>query len=193
MSDEQFHEFHLDGKQMVFLFMASTVVAVVIFLCGVMVGRGVRASKAVQAAEATAGLSLDPGVSVATGTPPPDLTLTEDALPEPVGELTSPERLAGEVASADSRREPAAPAIDEPAPPAPALPATKTSSPAQKARPDDNVTTAVGGEPTGAGFVVQVMALAKRPEAEAMANKLRSKGYSSFVSARFRHARKRRR
>jgi hypothetical protein len=38
MADEQFHEFHLDGKQMVFLFMATTVVAVVIFLCGVMVG-----------------------------------------------------------------------------------------------------------------------------------------------------------
>ena len=46
MSDEQFHEFHLDGKQMVFLFMASTVVAVVIFLCGVMVGRGVREIRA---------------------------------------------------------------------------------------------------------------------------------------------------
>jgi hypothetical protein len=45
MSDEQFHEFHLDGKQMVFLFMASTVMAVVIFLCGVMVGRGVRRTR----------------------------------------------------------------------------------------------------------------------------------------------------
>src|SRR5688572_25867201 len=115
MTDEQFHEFHLDGKQMVFLFMASTVVAVVIFLCGVMVGRGVRASKAVQAAEATAEVTLDPGVSAAPGSPAPDLTLTDDALPEPVGELTYPERLAGGVAPADSRREPAAPPIVAPA------------------------------------------------------------------------------
>ena len=41
MSDEGFHEIQLNGKQLVFLFMAATVVSVVIFLCGVMVGRGV--------------------------------------------------------------------------------------------------------------------------------------------------------
>src|SRR3954452_17476466 len=43
MSDEGFHEIQLNGKQLVFLFMAATVVSVVIFLCGVLVGRGVRA------------------------------------------------------------------------------------------------------------------------------------------------------
>src|SRR6187551_2402101 len=42
MSDEGFHEIQLNGKQLVFLFMAATVVSVVIFLSGVMVGRGVR-------------------------------------------------------------------------------------------------------------------------------------------------------
>ena len=41
MRDAGFHEIQLNGKQLVFLFMAATVVAVVIFLCGVMVGRGV--------------------------------------------------------------------------------------------------------------------------------------------------------
>ena len=41
MADEGIHEIQLKGKQLVFLFMAATVVAVVIFLCGVMVGRGV--------------------------------------------------------------------------------------------------------------------------------------------------------
>ena len=41
MSDEAVHEIHLNGKQLVFMFMATTVVAVVIFLSGVMVGRGV--------------------------------------------------------------------------------------------------------------------------------------------------------
>ena len=41
--DEGFHEIQLNGKQLVFLFMAATVVSVVIFLCGVLVGRGVRA------------------------------------------------------------------------------------------------------------------------------------------------------
>src|SRR5512138_1576316 len=47
MSDEGFHEIQLNGKQLVFLFMAATVVSVVIFLCGVLVGRGVRAERTV--------------------------------------------------------------------------------------------------------------------------------------------------
>jgi hypothetical protein len=32
--DEAFHEIQLNGKQLLFLFMAATVVSVVIFLCG---------------------------------------------------------------------------------------------------------------------------------------------------------------
>src|SRR2546428_8600316 len=43
--DDGFHEIQLNGKQLVFLFMAATVVSVVIFLCGVLVGRGVRAER----------------------------------------------------------------------------------------------------------------------------------------------------
>jgi heme/copper-type cytochrome/quinol oxidase subunit 2 len=39
IADEAFHEIQLSGKQLVFLFMATTIVAVVIFLCGVQVGR----------------------------------------------------------------------------------------------------------------------------------------------------------
>ena len=41
-NDDGFREIQLNGKQLVFLFMAATVVSVVIFLCGVLVGRGVR-------------------------------------------------------------------------------------------------------------------------------------------------------
>src|SRR5262249_56890767 len=47
LQDEGFHEIQLNGKQLVFLFMAATVVSVVIFLCGVLVGRGVRAERSV--------------------------------------------------------------------------------------------------------------------------------------------------
>ena len=43
--DDGFHEIQLNGKQLVFLFMAVTVVSVVIFLSGVLVGRGVRLDK----------------------------------------------------------------------------------------------------------------------------------------------------
>ena len=45
--DDGFHEIHLSGKQLVFLFMATMVVSVVIFLMGVFVGRNVRAQQTV--------------------------------------------------------------------------------------------------------------------------------------------------
>ena len=41
-AEDGFHEIQLSGKQLVFLFMATTVVSIVIFLCGVLVGRGAR-------------------------------------------------------------------------------------------------------------------------------------------------------
>ena len=43
--EDGFHEIQLSGKQLVFLFMVTTVVSVVIFLCGVLVGRDVRAER----------------------------------------------------------------------------------------------------------------------------------------------------
>lgn len=64
MSDEGVHEIQLNGKQLVFMFMAVTVVAVVIFLCGVMVGRGVRAPRVTEAANTTTEPPADPTVLV---------------------------------------------------------------------------------------------------------------------------------
>ena len=46
ITDDGFHEIQLSGKQLVFLFMMTTAVSVVIFLCGVLVGRGVRNERA---------------------------------------------------------------------------------------------------------------------------------------------------
>ena len=63
MADEGVHEIQLNGKQLVFLFMAATVVAVVIFLSGVMVGRGVRPAR-VDVATAASDAPVDPTTSV---------------------------------------------------------------------------------------------------------------------------------
>jgi len=64
VQDEGFHEIQLNGKQVVFLFMAATVVSVVIFLCGVLVGRGVRVDRPAMA-------DLGPSSAQAETTPPP--------------------------------------------------------------------------------------------------------------------------
>jgi cell division septation protein DedD len=75
--DDAFHEIQLNGKQLVFMFMAVTVVSVVIFLCGVLVGRGVRVerTRAAEIAEPSAvdqlRDSIDPGK-------PPTVQQTED-------------------------------------------------------------------------------------------------------------------
>jgi DedD protein len=61
LQDDGFHEIQLNGKQLVFLFMAATVVSVVIFLCGVLVGRGVRAERGGPIADATFSSAPAPG------------------------------------------------------------------------------------------------------------------------------------
>src|SRR4030095_12816006 len=77
VQDEGFHEIQLNGKQVVFLFMAATVVSVVIFLCGVLVGRGVRGDRPAMA-ETTPPPSPHPAAAAAAGSdprsaaPPPD-------------------------------------------------------------------------------------------------------------------------
>jgi cell division septation protein DedD len=95
MSDEGFHEIQLNGKQLVFLFMAATVVSVVIFLCGVMVGRGVRDRTVSVAAgeQPVASASTD---TTQTDTPPartvPEANATTGsaAVPAPQQASTSP-------------------------------------------------------------------------------------------------------
>ena len=57
MSDEGFREIQLNGKQLIFLFMAVTVVLVVTFLFGVLTGRGVRQGAATEIAMGAAGRS----------------------------------------------------------------------------------------------------------------------------------------
>src|SRR5688500_5293935 len=71
MADDAFHEIHLNGKQLVFMFMATTVVAVVIFLSGVMVGRGVppRSPIADRSADATSGVDPTASATEAGGEP----------------------------------------------------------------------------------------------------------------------------
>ena len=54
LADQGFHEIQLSGKQLVFLFMATTVVAVLIFLCGVKVGRGVGPERGIETADTVA-------------------------------------------------------------------------------------------------------------------------------------------
>lgn len=191
MTDEGLREIQLDGKQLVFLFMAATVVAVVIFLCGVMVGRGVPARAAAREAEVQA--SLDP-TAASNGV----TRVTSGAGPVAAEESLSYDNiLNGQPSADDSLRPPSEPATPPPVTPAASEPAssakasTPVSSAAPKPAPPATVRTPAPAaqppansleEPKGTGYVVQVAAVQKRAEANTIARRLSGKGYPAFVT-----------
>ena len=172
MAGESASEPHLSGKQLVFLFMASTVVAVVIFLCGVMVGRGVPVGRgtgvtpAISAA-AQAGVPEQPDPALAT---PWDTPVAGADAPADV--LTYSRRLGGDEPVEEELNDPAA--VSETG-----LAADPGTTRASQAVPDTTPTSA--GPDLADGFVVQVAALRGREAAGAMAEQLAAKGYPAYV------------
>ena len=184
--DEGFHEIQLNGKQLVFLFMAATVVSVVIFLCGVLVGRGVRAQLGGVAdpapvnsvAETTPTQPATPAPAPAAGSDP------TTAAPPPSADdhsyfnrLEKPAAAAEQLKPAPDRAAAAAaPAAHAAPPPPPAKEPARASAPAPAAVP-----AAASAEPASQGFAVQIAALNVRSEADAIARRLSSKGYAAYV------------
>ena len=177
--DDGFHEIQLNGKQLVFLFMAATVVSVVIFLCGVLVGRGVRAERgdlttaaSESAVEVAPSLPADVSRTPAatTGAPAP-------APPAPVDELSYFNRLEKPNTPSEKLAKPETP--NKPstetttAPPAPASPPARRDARAESIAPPENETSSA--------YAVQVAALNVRSEADAMARRLTAKGYTAYV------------
>ena len=116
IQDEGFHEIQLNGKQLVFLFMAATVVSVVIFLCGVLVGRGVRSQMGGVADTSTAGTVAETMPTPQAEAPAPAPAQGSDptkASPPPAEELSYFNRLEKQTAPAEQLK----PAPDRSAPP----------------------------------------------------------------------------
>jgi cell division septation protein DedD len=202
IQDEGFHEIQLNGKQLVFLFMAATVVSVVIFLCGVLVGRGARAQIGGVAdnapistvAEMTPTQAPTPAPAPAAGSDPTTVAAPPPAADElsyfnrleksnaPPEQLKpAPEKNAAPV----ERRAPAPPPVAA-APRTPPSPAPVAKEPARAPAPSPApaaAASAISAEPAGQGFAVQIAALNVRSEADAIAKRLSSKGYAAYVLA----------
>jgi DedD protein len=196
--DEGFHEIQLNGKQLVFLFMAATVVSVVIFLCGVLVGRGVRAERSASL-DTTLSPSIENAPQPQAAEPPPAAPgsdPTKAAPPAPADDLTYFNRLekpnTGPEKLKDATEKPAqapaaAPVAAPPpapkpaaAPPKSAPPVEAKATPAPPPAPAPKAASA-SNEPSGPGFVVQIAALRLRSDAEAIAKQLSAKGYAAYV------------
>jgi cell division septation protein DedD len=175
MTDEGVHEIQLNGKQLVFLFMAATVVAVVIFLSGVMVGRGVAPTQAA-ALTGDADTPLDPTASIQSSAPA--LAVTDRRPVSTQEELTYAERLEGASPLPETLKDPrsdraetAVRAVRETPP---------VAEPADESEPAD---APVAAAPPGNGWVVQVGAY-PRSTAEGIARGLGAKGYPTFIMPR---------
>jgi len=176
--DDGFHEIQLNGKQLVFLFMAVTVVLVVTFLCGVLVGRDIQLGRG-SLAEVAAGRALGDEVPA----PPSDSAAVPGTRSGPVAggeELTYAPRLGNGTKPEDELKSGAAP---EPPPvkAEPVSPEPETSPPA--AVPSNAGVAAAPAEPTGPGLAIQVAAVRERADADRIANRLIGKGYSAYVVA----------
>jgi rare lipoprotein A len=164
--EDGFHEIQLSGKQLVFLFMTGTVVLVVIFLCGVLVGRGVREQRLAEPIDDTAAATAAPAQPVADVGP--QAAEPPTPAPESADELSYHRRLQGDRAPAEELKAPtagSAAAPPAPAPP-PSVPAAAATAPA-------------AGRP-GTWFV-QVQALKDRAGAESLAKRLGERGYPAYV------------
>jgi cell division septation protein DedD len=176
-TEDGFHEIQLSGKQLIFLFMATTVVSVVIFLCGVLVGRDMGAggidapidNPAVSSEglppETVAGDAAPPA---GTAAPPAPVDLSyheelQNGKPKPAKPLTKPEPPAAAPPAAAS--EPAAPS------PATSKPAAAPAEPAVK--------VPTSGRP--GTWVIQVGALQNRAAASSIVQSLIAKGYPAFL------------
>ena len=169
MSDEGFREIQLNGKQLIFLFMAVTVVLVVTFLFGVLVGRGVRegagtgeiVSNEIASDPAVAPVADNaPSASPAAGSPSPapaapaaeELSyadrLLRDTAPEERLKLSA-DKPAPAQAPAPVVQEPVVPkaAAAPPPPPAPAPPPVKESTPTPTPAPKAPATPVASAKP----------------------------------------------
>ncbi|HEY3045562.1 MAG TPA: SPOR domain-containing protein [Vicinamibacterales bacterium] len=176
--DDGFHEIQLNGKQLVFLFMAATVVSVVIFLCGVLVGRGVRAERGtdVESAELSpADPAPQPAAASTAPTPAGSDPTAAAAAPQAVDDLSYFNRLEGSNPPPEQLKAAAPPA----APPATKPAAAQRATP--PAAPKEPAPTAQSTDAQGTGYAVQIAALNIRSEADAIAKRLAAKGYAAYV------------
>jgi cell division septation protein DedD len=181
-ADDGFHEIQLSGKQLVFLFIVTTTVIVVVFLCGVKVGRGARAAQgdepgatpAATAATATPNPQPVPDAGPPAAEPPAPAAETPD-------ELSYHERLKGGAPPDETLKKPKAEAQPQPKQESPA---PKPASPASAQRPAPAAQSAgvpVAGRP--GTWAVQVIATRDRDMAISIVKRLIGKDYPAFLVA----------
>jgi len=182
--EDSFREIQLSGKALVFVFMAGVVILVTVFLMGLLVGRGVLATRGPAGAVTAAAAEVEPPAPPAAASGPSSTS------PATAGEkLSYAERLG----SAEPAKEQLKAAATTAPPATPPIPKSESSASARpvpgELRRDPAVATSgrEGGpavtEPGGTGFAIQVAALREKDEADLMVKRLAAKGYPAYLLA----------
>jgi cell division septation protein DedD len=190
LADDGFHEIQLSAKQLVFLVMTATALAVAIFLCGVQVGRNVRSDRPLDSGDPLVSSAPPPAAATPSqpvaGAGPPAAEPPAPA-PEPDDELSYAKRLQGDQSATPAEklkpRAETAPPPSVAAPPSSAPQASAGRPPAATQAPAASATeTAAAGSGGRPGaFIVQLTALQDRNAAMTIVRTLVAKGYPAFV------------
>jgi cell division septation protein DedD len=152
----------LNDKQLVFVFMTATVVLVIVFLCGILVGRGVQTLR---------GMTPD-GTMISTAQVVPDPE-PGAGLPDPPREgPPPPEGAGGEMLTYPK-------ALKDNPPAGERLPTPVSEPPA--APPEAPAPAAMLATEDAKPLVVQVTAVRSRQEAESIVQRLKLRDYAAFV------------
>jgi len=175
MTQDQPRAVHLTDKHIVFGVMAASVVAVLAFLCGVFVGRGVLAVRPVTMDRSTvsAGIEPDPTPVSDGESPVPSAAGGTGSGSLPPGNLTYNDRLTKPELPEESIKA----AVVQPAPPSPALEEPAEAAPAA----EGGERSPVAGAPVPGLFTIQIAAVRSRGEAQSIVGRLIKKGYPAYV------------
>ena len=161
------YEVQLNNKQLIAFFVGTLAIAVVVFLCGVMIGRGVRdATLAASQNEISSGISSDTEVQSSRFRDAPQLDYTERLAGESVQKTLqpviseSPEMTLAQVTQKNTK-----PANEE----------VNDALPAKELREK-----AVLGYNEGV-FTIQVVALKTEDAAHSLLSRLKSKNYRAYL------------
>ena len=173
MSEHRPREIQLTSKQLVFVFMSTVLVAVVVFLLGVWVGRGIDTGSLAATDQVVNG-----GAKATSPSPPSSGVPPATIDPKP---LSYPETLAGSGSNAPATSAPQSQATPQPADSstsaAPAPPAADKPPPPPEKAPAEQ--PAASGDDS---WVIQVGAYSARSGAEKVAAGFKAKGYPVTVT-----------
>ena len=193
--EKSYYEIQLDNKQLILVFLAAVTVCVLIFVLGVMIGKGQKEAEFAAAArneknqtpsEPDANPPRQALTDLASDARSKDESLPKEAVAENPAPVKEEEEKKPEKIAATEKKQPEKKPEKQPEKYAyEELDKAEPAAVAEKKAQDEPVTEEIAeDEPKPAGnsrYTVQVMATSSKPKAEEQITRLKSRGYKPFM------------